>query len=141
MIRLKFTISFFILVCLLSACLPQPLYLVKDPQSKIIRNYDIQEVCLNKAIYEVEAGAPPLAKEEKAALEGADTEYFLKWLSLSGPVPVVNEKGQISEAQSAFPVNSIYKKNVSERYVLCLLNNGYMWPDELRGNKKLKEKN
>jgi len=85
--------------------------------------------CLSSAKAEISSGVAPIIEEEKALFNGYDVKYFLWWGSLSGPRPVEDVDGYISEAKSVFPITDKYKVNLTERYVLCLLNSGYMWPD------------
>jgi hypothetical protein len=125
-------ICLIILVISLTGCgATKQAYLIKNPERKPSRY--IQWECLNLALNEVSSGAPLLTELEKKPLQGVKTGYFLWWGSLSGPKPVVNSKGQVTEARSLLRVINSYRQNVSERYVLCLLDNGYMWPSENLG--------
>lgn len=113
---------------ILSACSSSRLYLVKQPDVTISR--DTQWKCLADANSELSSGLKPPTNEEKTLFKGHDVKYFLWWGSLSGPRPVHDEDGHISEAKTIFPLSDEYKVNLAEKYVLCLLNHGYRWPDD-----------
>jgi len=128
--EMKKTIVFMLIVFpLLSSCGPKALYL-KNEDIHVPSENDIMKVCLSQAIHEINSGSPQLTKEEKKPLQGVSTEYFLWWGSLSGPVPVINRNNQPGEARTAIPIVDKSKLELSERYVLCLLANGFSWPDE-----------
>jgi len=115
-----------ILLCMcLLACGTTALFLVEDINVEI--KDDLCYWCLNKAIAEVYSEEPELTANERFLLRGVDTKNFLYWKTLSGPKPVVNQRGLPSESKSLFPSGG--KKEISDRYVLCLLQNGYQWPN------------
>ena len=109
----------------LSSCGAKSLFLVEDVNAEI--QSDLCYKCLNKAIVEVQSGPSELTDKERLLLKGVDTRKFLYWKTLSGPKPVVNQRGLPSEAKSLFPSGGT--KEISDRYVLCLLQNGYQWPN------------
>ena len=116
------------LLLILAACSSNYLYLVKQPDADISR--EIQWQCLAGANYQITAGAPPISEAARAQLAGNDVRYFLWWGSLSGPRPIIDRGGHPSETQSLFFTFDPYKIDMAERYVLCLLNHGFMWPDD-----------
>ena len=112
---------------LVASCGPKQIYLVGPPVGH--EQPDVLKRCLSGVLAEVNSGAPPLTSEQRAPLKGIQTEYFLWWGSLAGPKPVVNRDGSSGEARVSVPwPNS--SREVSDRYVLCLLANGYQFPDE-----------
>ena len=118
------------LCALLISCGSKALYLVSKDKVQIASGNDTMKMCLQKSINDMNSGAPNLTEAEKAPLKGINTDKFLWWGSMSGPMPVINRNKQPGEAQSAFPVLDERKIELSERYVLCLLANDYSWPDE-----------
>ena len=116
---------FFFLI--IAGCGPKQIYLVKPPIGQ--EKPDILNRCLARVLWEVNSGAPPLSPEQMAPLHGIQTEYFLWWDSLSGPKPVVNRDGSPGEARVSVPWPDS-SREISDRYVLCLLANGYQFPDE-----------
>jgi len=124
---------------ILSGCDATHLYLIKQPNAKIPRGMEWQ--CLSSVKAKILSGEDNITEEEKALFNGNDVKYFLWWGSLSGPKPVEDVDGYISEAKSIFPITDKYKINLTERYVLCLLNSGYMWPDAESVKKRFKQTN
>ncbi len=120
------TFILLITVLFLQACGPKPIQL-SGP--KVPADWsNILWTCLGQANNEIETGKT-LSLEEQKQLKGIDTSYFLWWGSMRGPMPVVNRSKYPAEAISAFP-RSESKRALSDRYVLCLLNNGYSFPEE-----------
>ena len=128
--KLSVLIPCVLILSFLTSCGPKQLYLISKESVVIPSENDIMKVCLNRAITEMNSDSPPLTEAEKAPLEGISAEYFLWWGSLYGAMPVINQNKQPSEARSGSPVLDKTKTELSERYVLCLLENGYSWPDE-----------
>ncbi len=137
--KFKVIIAGIFSVLLLIGCGPKMIYLegprIGDEQP------DILKACLKKAIYDINSAAPPLTDKDKTLLNGINIEYFIWWGSLSGPMPVINRQGLPSEARTAFPVLDKDKITLSQRYVLCLLENGYTWPDEDWVKERFNESN
>lgn len=127
MISRPLRIALIVVASMLPACDSGYLYLVKQPHATIPR--DAPGECLDRALAELAAGPSPLTPEERALFQGHDTRNFLSWRSLSGPRIVVDWNGHISEAKPLFPVLDGDKVTLAERYVLCLLRSGYVWPD------------
>lgn len=106
-------------------CSSSELFLEKapdaNPEPGVLRG------CLSTAFVELANGKADLTPNEEIALGGRDVTKFLWWGSLSGPRPVVNRAGKPSEASSliTYPWTN---SQVSTRYILCLLRNGYGWP-------------
>lgn len=110
---------------LLIGCGTKQLFLVEDINAEI--DADVLQKCLNKAVSEAQSKIK-LTASEKELLNGVPTKYFLFWGSLSGPKPVVNPRGLPSEAKTLFSPTSA-SEDISDRYVICLLSNGYLWPN------------
>lgn len=123
----KKVILIFLASIFVGGCGPKQLYLV-GPQIGD-EQPDILKVCLNKSVNEINSGASPLTSTEKVPLKGVQTEYFLWWGSLSGPKPVITKEHLPGEARTAMPWHNS-SKELSDRYVLCLLANGYKFPNE-----------
>jgi hypothetical protein len=115
---------FLMTIFMLLGCGTKQLFLVEDINAEI--EHDIFQKCLNKAVSQAQSGIK-LAPSEKELLNGVATKYFLFWGSLSGPKPVVNQRGLPSEAKTLFSPTSA-SEDISDRYVFCLLSNGYKWP-------------
>jgi hypothetical protein len=124
--NMKTATLIFLAAILVGGCGPKQLYLVGPKIGD--EQPDILKVCLYQALNQVNSGAPPLTSEEKAPLKGIQTEFFLWWGSLSGPKPVITTDHLPGEARAMPWPNS--SKEVSDRYVLCLLANGYEFPNE-----------
>jgi hypothetical protein len=124
----KFIILIICLILTISACGTKPLYLVK--QNDNMPAADTIHKCLAVAKSEMKYGGVANSQEETLLLRGIETERFLWWGSLSGPRANVNSSGLPGEHQSLIPTTDPYKIHFAERYVLCLLRNGYAWPDE-----------
>jgi hypothetical protein len=85
---------------------------------------DMQE-CLARARELAAAGAlTPLAPEDTARLGGRDTAAFL----LKGEPQVSGDKSPAAIRTSLVSSNLYGPKEVSDRYVLLLLDRGYRWP-------------
>jgi hypothetical protein len=84
--------------------------------------------CLYTAAQEVEAGKP-LSEYEEAQLGGRDVSGFLHWECIGG-LPqcprVVVSNGRPSAEGRLYYVHG--DERVTQRYVVCLLRNGYSWP-------------
>ena len=122
----KIAVLIFLAAVLVGGCGPKQLYLVGPKIGD--EQPDILKVCLNKSLNQINFGAPPLTSEEKVPLKGIQTEFFLWWGSLSGPKPVITTDHLPGEARTFPWPNS--SKEISDRYVLCLLANGYEFPNE-----------
>ena len=138
MIEIRSILTIFALTTMLSACDSSHMYLVKQPGVTIPSG--VEWKCLASAKAEKASGTNTISEEEKALFKGNDVKNFLWWASLSGPRPVQDMDGYISEAKTIFPMRDEYKINLAERYVLCLLNNGYAWPDVESVSNRFNEK-
>lgn len=87
---------------LLSACGTTSVLIPPVGYTKESENRDGWE-CLAEATQVVRAGAPPLSEQEEALLQGRSTARFLK--------------ARIGYAS----------RQLSDRYVVCLLKRGYQW--------------
>jgi hypothetical protein len=87
--------------------------------------------CVHVAYAEIRDGDGPLTPKEQEALGGRDVTFFLDWKQfLSSPRPVV-WNGRPTAVKSATPfLEPKGDPLVTQRYVLCLLRNGYQWPAE-----------
>jgi hypothetical protein len=85
------------------------------------RMRDMQQ-CHFEAIRAVKSGEPPLRPHQIAPLKGRATQRFLQ-----GDAPVVDQSGNPSPWRS--PLAFYGDAEVSDRYVLCLLQSGYQWED------------
>lgn len=139
MIGIRSILTICAFTTVLNACDSTHLYLVKQPGVTIPSGFEWK--CLASAKSEIASGLNPVSEEERARFEGNEVRYFLWWGSLSGPRPVQDMDGYISEAQTIFPIRNEYKINLAERYVLCLLSNGYAWPTVESVRKRFNEKN
>jgi len=124
---------------LLTGCSSKQLYLAGPKIGN--KQPDILKVCLNEALQKMNSGIPPLSDKEKIPLNGVETDYFLWWGSLAGPKPVITRQSLPGEARTSFPVLDEKKKELSERYVLCLLKNNYSWPKDEWVKERFKKKN
>lgn len=113
------------LVFITFGCSSNELFLVKAPGAN--PDPSLLRVCLSSAYVEIANGKADITSNEELALGGRDVTSFLWWGSLAGPRPVVNREGQPSRASSLVTYPWI-DSQVSKRYVLCLLRNGYEWP-------------
>ncbi|AFP20491.1 hypothetical protein GSU3597 [Geobacter sulfurreducens PCA] len=109
--RIQFGILIFASFLMLPSCDATHLYLVKQPNSKIPRGMEWK--CLSSAKSELSLGVAPITDEEKALFNGNDVKYFLWWGSLSGPRPVEDVDGYISEAKTIFTISDKYKINLT----------------------------
>ena len=110
-------------VAALAGCMTSGQYLERSPGKP--DNLDDLWPCLHTAQAEVAAGKVQLTPEEQRALGDREIWAFLDWSSMTGPRPVVS-KGRPAEVPSALmPEGDV---RVTQRYVLCLLRNGYEWP-------------
>jgi len=136
MIRTRYSAIIMALALSVSACGTRQLYLVKRPDRAIPENS--LRLCLAHADTEMSSGPRPLSEGETALLKGIDTTRFLWWGDLSGPRPVVNAEGNPGEAPGTSMMDEV-KKGLADRYVLCLLQNGYVWPDEAWVKERFKK--
>lgn len=84
--------------------------------------------CVRVAYAEIQDGDGPLTPEEQAALGGRDVTRFLDWKSFSGPRPVVWDGRPTAVDGPLYFLEPDGDPLVTQRYVLCLLRNGYQWP-------------
>jgi len=86
--------------------------------------------CLREAQAGLVVNPGPIDVATKAPLGGRDTFGFLWWGSLSGPRPVVNSKGRPSGVgESLLTIKTAARRELADRYVLCLLALGYRWQE------------
>jgi hypothetical protein len=99
------------------------------PPERVGRDRDWQ--CLHEAMSAVrQLRLPPLDEVAKAPLGGRPTEGFLRWNRAGEVRPVVDTEGRPfapvglkgPERLLAGPT-----RDISDRYVLCLLASGYQW--------------
>jgi hypothetical protein len=84
--------------------------------------------CLREADSSFSVNPAPLDASAKVPLGGRDTWRFLWWGSLAGPRPTVDRAGLPSaEAPNTFTVKTEARRELADRYVLCLLALGYRW--------------
>lgn len=120
-----------LVLALLTACtsirnLGQPDVTLVPPAGSTVesRAKDMQE-CLARARELAAVGAVvPLAAEDTARLGGRDTTGFV----LKGEPQVSDDKSPAAIKTRLISSNLYGPKEVSDRYVLLLLDRGYRWP-------------
>ena len=86
------------------------------------REHDIHD-CISQARADVSFGKPPLDEKAKEPLKGHRTEGFVR-----EGLPVVDIDRVPTISRSLFVGSGLYgPANLSDRYVLCLLDRGYQW--------------
>jgi hypothetical protein len=87
--------------------------------------------CLREAQSGLQVNPGPLDAAAKGPLGGRNTFGFLSWASLSGPRPVVSWEGYPSaQGSSLLTVRTKARRELADRYVLCLLALGFHWLDQ-----------
>jgi hypothetical protein len=88
------------------------------------RKHDIRD-CIAQAKADVSFGKPPLDENSKLRLQGHRTEAFIR-----DSLPVVDRDYNPTPSKSLFARSGLYRlANLSDRYVLCLLERGYKWQE------------
>jgi hypothetical protein len=86
--------------------------------------------CLREARSSLGANGAPLDAAAKAPLGGRETFGFLSWSSMDGPRPVVDSEERPSAlGSSLFTVETQARRELADRYVLCLLSLGFRWQE------------
>jgi len=114
--------TYMVLACILGigGCTTDYIRLAGPPESmRESRNEDMRQ-CRSEA----SATQRPLDAKEEAALKGRSTRGFLRWTDSFAPSSsVVDRDGHPATA----PIRFGPPQEISNRYVLCLLERGYRW--------------
>jgi hypothetical protein len=103
------------------------------PPATPLAEGDLEWRCLHEAESSFSAIPDPLDAAAKTPLGGRDTFGFLWWGSLSGPRPVANRQGHPSGGgESLLVIKTARRRELADRYVLCLLAQGFRWQEERR---------
>ncbi len=115
-------LSYMVLACVLGigGCATDYIRLTGPPGSTRESGNEDMRQCRSEA----SATQRPLDAQEKAALTERSTTGFLRWHSALGPLrSVIDRDGYPATAAVRFGP----PQEISDRYVLCLLERGYRW--------------